>query len=193
MTLAFAQVFVRNLAEDEMRRGIEAVWGREGYVRFDQGCIPNGYPALAREVVRVAWSDPDTTTTRAILVEDWDRAFTRGLLLSREWMGRDVVVVVRPPLAHTRVKAYRDGGVVLKVGEDPDDEVPYCPAISSDAEVERFLSAWRPEARPGNDICAALATIRRDCLYREALAGAWPHPLRECVFISRRSRLYRES
>lgn len=193
MALVFGQIFFRGVSEVDLARGVRAVLGREGYAPFEATRIPVGYPALAREVARVAVSEPDAAGARAVLFEDWDRTFARALALSREWPGTDVVAVVRPPLEASRLKAYRDGGVALKVGEDPDDEVPYCPAVSSDEDVGRFLAAWRPGGAVGGGVLAALADIRRDCTYGEALAGSWPWPLREWVFLSRRSRLYVES
>lgn len=192
-TLVFGQIFLRGISEPDLARAARAVLGREEYAPFEAARLPVGYPALAREVARVAVSDPDDADTRAVLFEDWDRTFARALALSRECPGTDVVAVVRPPLEASRLKAYRDGGVVLKVGEDPDEEVLYRPAVSSDEDVGRFLAAWRPGGERGAGVLAALADIRRDCTYREALAGAWPRPLREWVFLSRRSRLYVES
>lgn len=193
MTLVFGQIFLRGISEPDLARAVRAVLGREGYAPFEAARIPVGYPALPREVARVAVSDPDDADTRGILFGDWDRTFARALGLSRECPGTDVVAVVRPPLEPSRLKAYRDGGVVLKVGEDPDEEVPYCPAVSSDEDAGRFLAAWRPGGEHGGGVLAALAAIRRDCTYGEALAGSWPLPLREWVFLSRRSRLYVES
>ncbi len=193
MTLVFGQIFIRDIAEPGLARALRAVLEREGYAPFEAVRIPAGYPTLPREVARVAVSDEDATGTRAVLFEDWDRTFLRALVLSRECPGKDVVAVVRPPLEPLRLKAYRDGGVVLKVGEDPDDEVPYCPVTSSAEDEERFVTAWRPGGRTGTGVLAALADIRRDCAYGEAVAGAWPRPLREWVFLSRRSRLYIES
>lgn len=193
MTLVFGQIFIREVTEPGLAHAIRAVLGREGYAPFEGSRIPAGYPALPREVARVAVSDEDATGTRALLFEDWDRTFARALGLSRECPGKDVVAVVRPPLGPSRLKVYRDGGVVLKVGEDPDDEVPYCPVVSSAEDEERFVAAWRPGRKAGAGVLAALADIRRDRAYGEALAGAWPRPLREWVFLSRRSRLYVES
>lgn len=193
MTLVFGQVFARGLLERDLRQGIETILEREGYAPFEASRIPAGYRAHAREVVRVAVSAPDDADTRAILFEDWDRTFARALALSRHWKGTEVVAVVHPPLEATRLKAFRDGGVVLKSGEDPDDEVPYRPAIATDEDVGRFLQAWRPQASPDAGVLSALADIRRDVSYREAVAGAWPLSLCEWVFIERRSRLFQES
>ncbi len=176
-----------------MTRAVEAVMGREGYAPADPARIPPRYPALAREVARVAISDESTDGLRAVLFEDWDRTFERALRLSRERPGADVVAVVHPPLQPTRIKAYRDGQVVLKLGDDPDEEVAYCPAVSSEEEARRFLERWWPGAAASPSLLQALAGVRRDCLYRDAVGGAWPLPLVERVFLSRRSRLYVES
>ncbi len=193
MTLVFGHVFLRGITEPDLARAVREVLGREGYAPFEAARIPIAYPALAREIARVAVSEPDDAGTRAVLFEDWDRTFARAVALSRECPGTDVVAIVRPPLEPSRLKAYRDGGVVLKVGEDPDEEVPYCPAVSSDEDVTRFLAAWWPGGGREAGVLATLAPIRRDCTYGEALAGSWPRPLREWVFLSRRSRLYVES
>lgn len=193
MTLTFGQVFCRGVAEETLLRALRAVLAREGYAPFEATRIPPGYPALAQEVTRIAVSEAGARDTRAVLFEDWDLTFSRALALSREVAGRDFVAVVRPPLEPTRVKAYRDGGVVLKVGQDPDEEVLYCPAVSSSEDVRLYLAAWQPDADPSLGILGSLADIRRDCSYREAMAGDWPVPLREWVFLSQRSRLFLES
>lgn len=193
MTLVFGQIFVRDLEKDEIWRGVTVVLGREGYQAFDGNRVPPGYPAQTREFVRIAVSEPDPLQTRAILCDDWERVFFRALALSELWPQTPIVAIARPPLENTRVKVYQAGQVALKVGEDADEELFYRPPCASAAEVNAFIASWRPSAKGISCLVLGLSSIRRDCTYLEAVSGAWPYPLEERVFISRRSRLYLES
>jgi hypothetical protein len=192
MTRHFTQLFTRRLEEAAILRGLEAVLAREGYCAFEAGRIPAGYPAHPREFLRVAVSDPDPDGVIAILFEHSDRGFSRALALSKEWPGTDLIAVVKPPLEDPRFKVYRNGELVLKVGEDPDEELFYLAPVSPPDEVERFVQCWC-EDRSRRGGIEALRLRRRDCRYSEAVAGGWPSPLRERVFVERRSRLYLES
>jgi hypothetical protein len=78
---------------------------------------------------------------------------------------------VTPPADRTRWKAYRAGDLVLKVGEDPDDELFYNPVLADPAATEAFLAEWSPSrtlAEPEADGEPRTYLSRRSRLYLES-------------------------
>jgi len=198
MTLAFGQIFCRGTLPDTAAAAFERLLGREGFVLFDPKQVPPRYPALPREFVRTAQAVGDDAGTVTLLADDWPRTFARTLGLSKELPAATVVALVHPPLENTRAKAYRDGELVLKVGDDPDDELFFNPAISEREALDAFATAWKNATWPGrgggpatiDELLSVLAVARTDAVFAQAVGGGWPVPVQTRLFISRHSRLY---
>jgi len=150
-------------------QALDRVLSREGYEPFDPSRVPPRYPEQKREFVRLEVSEPDPQGPIAIKVPDWDRCFERAKELSRLLPAATVLAFVTPPVEVERWKAYRGGELILKVGQDPDNELFYNAMVSEKTAVDAFLqSLGRPVPR---------------------YVGAGELRL----YISRRSRLYLES
>jgi hypothetical protein len=196
----FAQVFVRNAPLDAVADALDAVMAREGYAPFDPSKLPAGYPEERGEFARAAVAGPDAAGAVTLVLADWDRAFARGLALSKQVPAATVVAIVRPPADPVRMKAYRGGDVALKAGDDPDDELFYNPPPADRDAATAFLSSWggasvgnSADRAPVPDVIAALGVARADIAYPDAAAGRWPVPLAPRLYASTRSRLYLES
>lgn len=197
-SLRYAQVFLRCADPAEVEAALAGVLARDGYEPFDASLIPPGYPAEAGEFDRFLLAGPDAAGTVTLILEDTRRAFARAGELAARMPGALLVALVRPAAEPLRLKAYRDGVLCLKVGDDPDDELFYNPIPSEASAVTAFLHAWSgpaaapPGLAPGS-IARHLGLARLEVTFADARGGAWPAPVTLRTFASRRSRLYRES
>ena len=201
MTLAFGQVFCRGTSGDALTGALDRILFREGFAPFSLTGIPANYPELPREFARLAIGQGDDAGTVALLMDDWTRTFARTLNLSRELPGATLVALVHPPLELTRAKAYRDAELILKVGDDPDEELFYNPALSEGPALAAFASSWKDGLWLGREVgyatmdglLSTMVVARVDAGFHEAVAGAWPTPTELRLYISRRSRLFLEA
>jgi len=201
MTLVFGQVFCRGTSRDALIKALDRILSSEGFVPFALSSVPANYPQLPREFARLAIGQGDDSGTVTLLMDDWTRAFARTLNLSRELSGATLVALVHPPLETTRAKAYRDAELVLKVGNDPDEELFYNPALSEGSALAAFATSWKGGFWQGREaagatldaLLATMAVARVDAGFGDAVGGAWPVPIESRLYINRRSRLYLES
>jgi len=166
-----ARLAVRGAARDAVLRALDAVLSREGYAPFDAARVPRNYPEQKREFARFAVAPPDPDGVVWLRAADWDRAFARAMHLSGELPGATVVALVTPPADRPRWKAYRAGDLVLKAGDDPDDELFYNPVLADAAATDAFLAEWSPSrtiAEPEADGDPRLYLSRRSRLYLES-------------------------
>lgn len=191
-----AQVFVRRASAGEVRAALASVMGRDGYVPFDEARIPPRYPAQRGEFDRWLVAGPDAAGTVAMVASDVRRAFARARDLAAALPGALLASVVRPPAEALRLKAWRDGALWLKVGDDPDDELFYNPLPADGPAVEAFLKEWggtAGAAPAAASVVGHLGVLRVDRTFEAVRAGGWPVPADLATFLSRRSRLYLES
>jgi hypothetical protein len=190
-----AQFFLRGVGVHAVRSALDAVLGRDGYGAFDEARIPPGYPAQGGEFDRWLLAGPDDRGTVTLVADEVRRAFARARDLAAALPGARIVALVRPPAEGLRLKAWRDGALWLKVGDDPDEELFYNPLPADAAAVAAFLADWGGTAA-GPDprsVAAALGVLRVDRTFRAAREGAWPASTELLTFASRKSRLYLES
>jgi len=199
-TLRYAQFFVRGATLAEIDTALDAVLAADGYAPFDASRIPPRYPAEAREFDRWLVGGPDDAGTVTLIAEDVRRAFTRSNALAAALLRATIVALVRPIDGPLRIKVYREGALLLKIGDDPDEELFYNPLVAEAPAVAAFMQSWgaagvddaaqdmSPEA-----VARYLALARGDVAFADALRGSWPAHLVERTGISIRSRLYREA
>jgi hypothetical protein len=201
MSEAFGQTFVRGCSRSVLVSALTRVMRRDFYEPFDPAKVPPRYPREAREFSGAALSGPDAGEAFGLVFEDRERTFARAMSLSREIPGATVLAAVRRPLAPLCLKAYEKGDVLLKIGEDPDDELFYNPRLSDGQAIGRFVATWTGSASPieagpkggAAGLLGALGVTRADVDHAGALAGGWPTPVEPLLFIHRRSRLFLES
>lgn len=200
MSLAFAQVFIRGCRLSDLSHAMDQVFLRYGYVPFDEGFIPNAYPEEKGEFFRVAMCGPDACGTITVLFSDWERAFAIALELSKKCKGSKVVTLMKPPADPVRLKVYCDGGVLLKAGDDLDEELFYNPLQADSTKANEFLVSWGGDkvdcgekVVSATKIIGALGVVRADVSFTAAVNGAWPLPLESRIYVNIRSRLYLES
>jgi hypothetical protein len=200
ITLRYAQFFVRGATPDAIHSALDAILATDGYAPFEAARIPPGYPAEAREFDRWLVADqkggPDDAGTVTLIAEDVRRAFARSNALAAALPRATIVALVRPVDGPLRIKVYHDGTLLLKIGDDPDEELFYHPLVAEAPAVAAFLQTWGGDGgdEPAPEVfAAALGVARADRSFADARPGDWPRPLAERVFVSARSRLYREA
>lgn len=193
----FAMALVRDAALALVQEALVRVLSREDYRSWDPGRTPAGYPALAGEFER--WLCGESPGEVVLVPSSWNRLFARVRDLSREVPGSLWVAALEPPGDPLRLKVWKDGDLRLKVGPDPDDEIPYHPLPATPEQVREFLADWA-----GREHLPVVAPVDPEALAlrlgmprsRPSFADLWRDPtvpgrgsLARWTFIDGRSRL----
>ena len=191
----YGQIFVKGAELDELLKFLRQVYAADGYVPFDVTKVPKGYPALKGEFRQIAYGRDGDAATCVFLLREYRLTFETALALSREVSDLLVVACVSDDAYGERWKGYENGQVVLKLGDDPDDELLYEVEESDEDAILEFAREWGVTAPSPDEVTdvAALLGIRREPIsFKDAVAGRWPFGLDLELFVSKRSRLYME-
>jgi len=197
----FAMVLVRGVSPAVVREALVRVLSREDFQPWDPARTPSGYPALPGEFER--WIAGEAAGEVLLVPSCWNRVFHRVQDLSREVPGASWVAVQEPPGDPLRLKVWLGGQLRLKVGPDPDDELPYHPLPATPDQVREFLAEWGGDLRaPSSAVADPEALGLRLGLprTRPPFPDLWRDPgllgrgaMDRWTFIDRRSRLAVES
>jgi hypothetical protein len=109
--------------------------------------VPETYVALPGERLRFAWGDAGARSW--LVPDDPSRVFKLCHALSRVLTGRGVWAAHRDLRGALVFKVFGEGRAAFKLGQDPDDEVPY-PIMSANPEGLRQL--LRDEGRRDREL-----------------------------------------